>query len=331
MPPGENNKVKVLGLFDMHHGQQTFDSEVNRWEIGVWEGGDLTFRDLLPVRGRARLVGGAGSWISDPASQIFGNLTRKQVLLGWKWGPLTPQLIPRTNSQRPNKLLSRWPSHRTVSGDTRLCAQRCAELPTEAPGSRSPRSDAAGRLGTRLSAQPPRSELEGTAVLRQPGGSRSADSGLDLREAVQQTVPTRPLAHSPFLGFLGLPEFFPRHPCQRRLHQDRGSATRDTRLANPRKAGERRNPQAASYLTPPTCPSGILDWTLLWAPPPHSWVTAGGRTKGSSKPAGAPPNLIPGLVYLHSNTNFSGVRADCAQHFVNTWARECARNFWLNF
>lgn len=52
--------VKILALFEMHHGEQTFDSEVNHREV-VWEGGDLTVRDLLPLRGRARLVVGAGS------------------------------------------------------------------------------------------------------------------------------------------------------------------------------------------------------------------------------------------------------------------------------
>lgn len=160
-----------------------------------------------------------------------------------------------------------------------------------------------------LPAQPPRREPEGTELLAAPPG----DSALDRGEAVPPMVPPAPRVfwsgpRTLTISEVALsPSHEPHDPC--RWHKRWGRAED---LHTPARLGAGRHGHAPPRLTPPTCPSGILDWVLPLDPAP-SCLSDSKREDQPDYPELS--RTLRRLVYLHSNRSFSWVWAQFLGNF----------------
>ena len=161
------------------------------------------FRDLLLVPGRD----GLGHRNFGKTQEKMGPLGRKEGL-----GPHKPEVYHARTRETESRLSPEDPprGHRTFLGDAGMPARSCPQgLCSGAEVNE--RSDQTGRLGP----------ATGPATTLQAGGDLRGIGSIDFRGDRGEAVPPQPIPtgsnqplvpisapqqHSPFLGFLGLPE-----------------------------------------------------------------------------------------------------------------------------
>ena len=213
--------------------------------------------------------------LPDTASPVSGKLWSKQMNAWEKAGARHTTVYSSSHSRTP--ATQAWlslndppPGYRTIRGYAGRPAQR-------GPGSSGARTKSRAKWWT-----------------GRPGSGRwstaQAARQRRLRSESSAPIPYRGAADSPFLGFPGPPEAFPRLPRPVLSHTPGptppGSMNHKHTIHSPARREKLGWSSPGRRVAPPTCTEAPSDW-MVRGIRPSAWVTAGGRKPGLGKPTSA--------------------------------------------